>query len=61
MNIVKFIKQMQSLNADNLEILENALRTKWLATKVGSQEEAHIKAQMEIVHGLLAKKKRHHW
>ena len=61
MNIVKFIKQIQSFDADKLEILENALLTKWLTTKLGSQERAHIQAQMEIVRGLLSKKERHHW
>ena len=56
MNIVKFIKQIQYLDADDLKILIAALRTKYYAAKSGSMEEANIKAQMDAARGLLSKK-----
>ena len=61
MNMIKFIKQAQSLDSDNLLVLIDALSIKYKAAKYGSLEEANIKAQMDAVCSILSKRARHHW
>ncbi|MBR6470873.1 MAG: hypothetical protein IKS83_03680, partial [Victivallales bacterium] len=56
MNLIRFIKQAQSLDKDGLQLLFNALSTKLEAAKPGTSEWANIYAQFNAVYDLLRQK-----
>lgn len=53
MNMIRFIKQAQSLDPNGLRFLLEALLTKKRQAKFGTSEYANLQAQFDIVFKLL--------